>query len=233
MDQEETAIDIQSKNIPDATTLRASTKLYVALSLVVASCLILMALLRVLAPYGNAIENAIAKGEIEALRHAVVERDVNAVDDYGHSMLICAIRYGIRNDKLMQQREVRLKTIYSMLEILLDSGANVNALDDNNHLPLCSAVQWTDIEVVGLLIDRGANVNLQDGHGDTALHFAVRSQAPEMIALLLGKGADVDLENDMGETPRRLFARIFQSKILELLPSGARKTGEPNIGPEP
>jgi len=101
-----------------------------------------------------------------------------------------AIVYGRQNFKLMLNHpEVRFQTINSMLQVLLDAGADANVEDSNNNLPLCLAIKWADINAVRLLIEKGADVNLWDGRGNTPLGRAEDAQSQEIISLLIEKGA--------------------------------------------
>ncbi|MBL7152763.1 MAG: ankyrin repeat domain-containing protein [Phycisphaerae bacterium] len=105
-------------------------------------------------------------------------------------MLNRAILYGIKNFKLMMNHpEVRFQTINSMLQVLLDAGADVNMLDGNNTSPLCVAIERADVNAVELLIEKGADVNLSDGRGSTPLDCAENAQSQEIISLLVQKGA--------------------------------------------
>ncbi|WP_281508854.1 ankyrin repeat domain-containing protein [Wolbachia endosymbiont (group B) of Pandemis cinnamomeana] len=54
-------------------------------------------------------------------------------------------------------------------ELLLDRGANVNAVDNLDMTPLHFALKYNREELVRLLLDRGANVNAVDKKGRTPL----------------------------------------------------------------
>ncbi|KAJ8680563.1 hypothetical protein QAD02_016350 [Eretmocerus hayati] len=89
----------------------------------------------------------------------------------------------------------------SMMKLLLESGADVNAKDYLLQTPLHYASQ----ETVLLLIDHGADVNVQNIYGETPLHtisrLCVRDDARhQKIIALLENGADINIENSKGET---------------------------------
>ncbi|WP_245970163.1 ankyrin repeat domain-containing protein [Wolbachia endosymbiont of Bemisia tabaci] len=54
-------------------------------------------------------------------------------------------------------------------ELLLNKGANVNAVERRKWTPLHTAVKSGKVEVAELLLDRGANVNAVDKKGRTPL----------------------------------------------------------------
>lgn len=57
--------------------------------------------------------------------------------------------------------------------MLIENGANIDAIDNNGDTPL-SVASWSGSEhVVGLLLERGANVNDKNNDGATPLHQAV------------------------------------------------------------
>jgi len=60
-----------------------------------------------------------------------------------------------------------------VFQILLESGANVNAEDKNGKTVLHFAVVKGQDKFVQLLLERGADVQSQDKNGKTVLHFAV------------------------------------------------------------
>lgn len=82
-------------------------------------------------------------------------------------------------------------------KILIESGAEVNAKDDEGNTALMSAVKEGLIDGVKLLIEKGADVNLKDRGGITALSYAKAGQSyqqdktkyKEIIKLLEGAGA--------------------------------------------
>ena len=59
------------------------------------------------------------------------------------------------------------------MKILIDSGANIDALTKNLGTPLHLSVQKQNIEIVKILIERGANINALTNDLWTPLHLAV------------------------------------------------------------
>lgn len=86
----------------------------------------------------------------------------------------------------------------SVVEALINHGANVNQKTTSGDAPLLNAVRAKNIEVVELLINSGADINYKNPSGMTALEFAFQNQSREIQALLVGKGAIVTGESELG-----------------------------------
>ena len=87
-----------------------------------------------------------------------------------------------------------------MLRILIDHGADVNALAPDRRIPLFVPVSHGQESTVHLLIERGAGANREIANlkGSTISSRAPLIQAlshgrqPSTVRLLLEKGADID-----------------------------------------
>lgn len=76
---------------------------------------------------------------------------------------------------------------------LVDSGADVNAADDDGFTPLHFAVNADSVEIVRYLLDSGADLERANNKGETPLNVAVgntTSGAGEIIQFLRDRGAD-------------------------------------------
>ncbi len=78
----------------------------------------------------------------------------------------------------------------SVVQFLIDNGANVNAFDVDGWTPLIIACQ-DHPSVVRLLIENGANVNDVDFDGMTALMYACLYQL-HVVQLLIENGVNVN-----------------------------------------
>ena len=83
------------------------------------------------------------------------------------------------------------------IKLLIDAGANLEAVDLNGHTPLQFAANFANAEIVSLLLDAGANVNAVSDLGSTALHLA----ALDCVEVLLAAGADINVRDNSGRTP--------------------------------
>jgi ankyrin repeat protein len=122
--------------------------------------------------------------------------------------------------------------------LLIDEGANVDAVDARRETPLMSATLRRNIPVMKKLLDRGANVDLRDESLSTALMKAVVSQAidqrllthpveSEAINVLIEAGSDLEATNYAGQTSAILSARGGDIQVLRLLvAAGADLSGD-------
>ncbi len=86
-------------------------------------------------------------------------------------------------------------------EILLNFGADVNAVDDEGKTPLMRLDEDANVELVRLLLKHGAKINAVDNYGNTPLISAVGDYAEaEILQVLLENGADVNVQNKEGKT---------------------------------
>lgn len=104
--------------------------------------------------------------------------------------------------------------IVSIVQILVNAGANCFDRDLQGRTPLMLAVMQGFVEAAKILIAAGADVNSisqpdskvmvlfrGDGISRTALHFATEAGQKDAIALLLEAGADPNIPDGKGNTP--------------------------------
>lgn len=84
--------------------------------------------------------------------------------------------------------------------VLLDAGANVNAIDGKGETALMKASGYGFKQAVKVLIEHHADVNLKDSKGRTALMHAAAGRFSDAIPLLLESGADPTVRNNEGKT---------------------------------
>eukprot|EP00742_Colponemidia_sp_Colp-10_P009109 GILJ01009908.1.p1 GENE.GILJ01009908.1~~GILJ01009908.1.p1 ORF type:complete len:1719 (+),score=242.82 GILJ01009908.1:19-5175(+) len=103
--------------------------------------------------------------------------------------------------------------------MLLNNGANVDAVTKNNSSPLHLACKKINISLVRLLLDRCNvnNINKLDKNDMNPLHYAISNGARECVLLLLERGADVHAITK-GMTPL-LFACQTSSGFIEHCPT--------------
>jgi ankyrin repeat protein len=87
------------------------------------------------------------------------------------------------------------------VQILIEKGASVNAVTNDNDTPLHWASQLRDLETVALLIEKGASVNAVTNDNKTPLHWASEHGYLETVALLIEKGASVNAVTNDNKTP--------------------------------
>jgi len=79
-----------------------------------------------------------------------------------------------------------------IVEMLLNRGANINAVNQYGITALHNAVRSKTMEIIELLLKRGAYVNAKDSYSVTPLQLAFENGSEEIVKLLLKHGAYVN-----------------------------------------
>ncbi|KAG7400566.1 hypothetical protein PHYBOEH_005089 [Phytophthora boehmeriae] len=72
----------------------------------------------------------------------------------------------------------------AVAQLLIETGSNVNALDEQGYSPLIVAAKKNQIEVIDFLRKNGADTTLKNSFGENALHFAELRNNTDAIHLL-------------------------------------------------
>ena len=110
------------------------------------------------------------------------------------------------------------------IQIFLERGIDVDAVDDNHSTLLHWASYYRSVKVAQLLLERGANINARNEEGHTPLHrapvgFAI-NMGPDpfdMMQLLLEHGADIDALDVAHMTPLHLASQSGCIRAIRLL----------------
>jgi ankyrin repeat protein len=87
------------------------------------------------------------------------------------------------------------------MKLLIDRGADVNAINDNGWTPLSVVARWGTAEAAKLLIESGADVNPSlNGVKWSPLMEAAWSQQVDTVKVLIAGGADVNAKDWQGKT---------------------------------
>ncbi|KAF8871761.1 ankyrin repeat-containing domain protein, partial [Infundibulicybe gibba] len=94
-------------------------------------------------------------------------------------------------------------------KLLISRGADINAKDKANQLPLHRAATTGSVGFVQLLLESSnpsnkARLNGADRIGNTPLHLAMDSAHAEVAVLLINAGADRGRLNQDGESPEEI-----------------------------
>lgn len=107
----------------------------------------------------------------------------------------------------------------NLVEILLDSGIDINIKDKQGNTPLFSVAQNSKgLVVAKLLLQREANIHAKnDITGCTALHIAAEYANLEIAELLLDSGANPNAKDDNGNTPLHYVMERASEEMAKLL----------------
>ena len=149
------------------------------------------------------LHQAAADGNLEQVQHLLdADADVNATaarwayDD--STPLHVAAFYGHK----------------AIVNLLLDKGANVDAVNKYGRTPLHFAALNGRIDVVNLLIDRGAKVNPADNNSLTPLNLA-KKERHKAVATLLKKAAGINAVNTYDQTSLPKTKKHYHTKATK------------------
>jgi hypothetical protein len=95
--------------------------------------------------------------------------------------------------------------------LLLDRGANPNALAEGDMTPLHFAAMLARAEIAGLLTRRGARTDIRNASGMMPLHLAANDK---VVTVLVAAGADVNALTSKGLTPMHTARHGLVAKKL-------------------
>ncbi|XP_048586371.1 transient receptor potential cation channel subfamily A member 1 isoform X2 [Nematostella vectensis] len=96
-----------------------------------------------------------------------------------------------------------------IIQLLIESGANVLAVDFDERLPLHHAAEQGMLDNISILLQANPEtINEVDNRSLTALHIAAAAARTEACRLLLEKGAEVDYRDDERLTPLFYVASV-------------------------
>ena len=119
---------------------------------------------------------------------------------------------------------VNTDAIYlSMIQILLENGADVQAVDSNGDAPIHIVCKGLRLDCLkALLQSKGCDANQQNADGDTALHIVCKMVNIDpmhicKIEILLEKGANVQVVNKIGDAPIHIACNGLRLHCLKAL----------------
>jgi ankyrin repeat protein len=151
----------------------------------------------------TALMHAIGNQNVEMVKLLVLAgADSNCADNFGITPLMQAAG-GDSN----------------IVRILIESGAEVNAVGTQNFTAFYFAANEGLVEVMELLHTHGANVNVRNSDKETPLIRASRMGKSEAVEWLLDHGADINATDKRGKTALDWAKANGHQKVVELLQS--------------
>ena len=115
-------------------------------------------------------------------------------------------------------RNAACKRHVGTVKVLMDEGANVQAMNARGQSPLHLAAMTDNVEVVRMLVDGGADIDVAEpGNKVRPLHNAAKNGCPHVCEFLLKHGADMDAQTARGDTALHLAAANGHADIVSLL----------------
>jgi len=133
----------------------------------------------------------------------------------------------------LEYSETRGKT--GVTKMLLEMGADPNAIGTDGATPLANAAFKGDLEGVRLLLTHGAKVNAISKAGTQPIHDAALGDSAEVVRELVTHGADINARTrDEAQTPLYIAAAMGKMKAVEaLVLLGADLTAKDSEGRTP
>lgn len=169
------------------------------------------------------IINAISAGDLDETRRLLDEKPARVNAQWQKTKWTPLIEATSCN--FCDSRPLRLDRRLEFVQLLLDRGADVNAIDasgtwsalmmatNNSHEP-----SSMPLSVIELLITSGATINLQTGDMRfTPLMFAARNNREDIVTCLLANGADKTLQNKAHKTAADLAREEGHEELADLI----------------
>jgi hypothetical protein len=115
------------------------------------------------------------------------------------------------------------------IRVLLEAGANMDAVDDRGITALHLAASAGHVLVMQHLLVCGVNVDRTDVHGSAPLHYAVTMQQHAAVQLLVIAGADQELVNHQGYSA--LNSPIYGAGGIGARAAGGQGHGKMTVPP--
>lgn len=108
-----------------------------------------------------------------------------------------------------------------VVELLLEKGANVNAVGKANQTALMQVIERGNMEeslaIIELLLQYETNINITDVNDNNALMTAAKRGFLPVMQILLDAGANVHAKNKHGQNAATLAAMAYNVKAVKLL----------------
>nr|XP_046226832.1 protein phosphatase 1 regulatory subunit 16A [Scatophagus argus]XP_046226833.1 protein phosphatase 1 regulatory subunit 16A [Scatophagus argus]XP_046226834.1 protein phosphatase 1 regulatory subunit 16A [Scatophagus argus] len=124
---------------------------------------------------------------------------------------------GITQDRIDDCRGAKEATMLADIQALVQSGADLNAQDENGATLLHIASANGYVSVAELLLEHRAQVEVKDSDGWTPLHAASCWGQIQMVELLVAHGASLNTKSVLEETPLDVcMDEEVRAKLMDL-----------------
>ena len=141
------------------------------------------------------------EGNIKELPKVIDLAHINHKYQFGFTLL----HYAAKENRL------------EVIEYLVSSGCDINAVDDNGQAPLHKSAMFGHTESVKLLIDKGANVNQIDNNGNTPLHVVIMNGGDFGVFKALIEKANLGIQNNDDQNVLHVAVRYHKVDSINLI----------------
>lgn len=106
---------------------------------------------------------------------------------------------------------------FEIMKLLIDYGADVNAIDKGGHSVLQYTIKFGYFEYVELALKHGANILYKDYFGNTACHTAIFKYKPHIVFLIMDEEAIDEFRKDYIKTVELILANGGKVDVLNLV----------------
>eukprot|EP01098_Paradermamoeba_levis_P009513 TRINITY_DN3972_c0_g1_i1.p1 TRINITY_DN3972_c0_g1~~TRINITY_DN3972_c0_g1_i1.p1 ORF type:complete len:552 (+),score=170.83 TRINITY_DN3972_c0_g1_i1:523-2178(+) len=124
--------------------------------------------------------------------------------------------------KYAPQEEEEKKLFLTVLKLMVDKGADIDAVSKTSATPLHEAAFKGAEDVALFLIKNRADINKKTLEGDTPLHYAIHANKVNIVKLLLANGADTDT----GKNALDVAVKLKREEIAKLLTEHQKRVKE-------
>jgi hypothetical protein len=118
----------------------------------------------------------------------------------------------------------------SMIKLLIEKGANINAKNIYGTTPLHAASIRNRVEAIRVLVELGADVVVKNNGSETPLHSASFCNNVEAIRVLVELGADVNAKDGNGGTPLQSASLSNHVEAIRVLVELGADVNTRNLG---
>lgn len=180
----------------------------------------------------TALNIAVFKNNFEMVQLLInAEVDLNLLDANGISPLGCVQSVEMVQKLFLNGANINKVNAFSLesplhiavtrgrldlVNILLEYGADIGAVDQYGQSPLHLAVRTGHVNIVENLLQRGANIDAVDRNGATPLLLAVQHRYVNLVSILLNYRANFNLANTSQLAALKLAKRKKFTDIIKL-----------------
>eukprot|EP00450_Noctiluca_scintillans_P007425 CAMPEP_0194496230 /NCGR_PEP_ID=MMETSP0253-20130528/13568_1 /TAXON_ID=2966 /ORGANISM="Noctiluca scintillans" /LENGTH=1087 /DNA_ID=CAMNT_0039337603 /DNA_START=27 /DNA_END=3290 /DNA_ORIENTATION=- len=156
---------------------------------------------------------AAAFGNAEVVEYFLTlsDIDINALDDTQKT----ALHHASKKSRKRRQ-EVQDSTQATIVQLLINRGAYIEARDHNGCTALMFAVANGDATATKMLLDAEANFNVKDFEGHTPLDYATNFRNTECVTVLKAHGATEQESDDNGDPEAKKKKNLRKKRLKEM-----------------